>query len=583
MKYLPTRCICFSWFTLMFSGMVALMFTGCNSFAPNIAPDILQKRTWDPWICIYSKTAIKAEDVTLEINQGRIKLNEHIMCWMPIAEQFRPRESVQEVSIKTFLERTGMTLDEARSNQLGAMLCHDGAVGSITLLNGLPSLNEAIKACASPIVPSSGVSSLGGAIGGGDRDSGILPNLFGIKTSMPRASSIKCSAQGSPNPWAAEGGKQPVSNSDIASTYLFSVIAGVSIAYGTYRGILTPPFPGSEVVTVGAGASGLVNWGIKAANDLGDLMENKYRDGAKGFAHQASEFAKEAEANAQAAEFLAAANKENPELAVEAAKAREAANDAAKAAGAAARAAEEASKAKTRAEVVSAYNTAKAADEEAKKKNKETADALEVAKNKLDTSGGGNQNNSNNMSTDSANTPQNTCETLRLKIWECEESGWKTFQCQELARMMQGCKVDMTIALVDGDSNICGATSFSSEQIDTAADKACGMQIAYPMPGVDPCLLTVEGSPSFQGGCDSTIDGCPRVDVEQPDIIVPKGDDTICFPAPPGAPPMPCVSPTPRGGGPIAGGFLQDNQGGVYIVTPGGIRVLGQGYPPRLP
>lgn len=152
--------------------------------------------------------------------------------------------------------------------------------------------------------------------------------------------------------------------------------------------------------------------------------------------------------------------------------------------------------------------------------------------------------------------------------------------------MLQGCRVDLTVALVDGDSSLCGLPTVSTEDLVRARDEACGLLVGHPMPGVDPCTTTVEGSPEIRGSCDPTIayGGCP----DEPDVVV-MDDDTICFPAPPSAPPMPCVDPTP-GGGPIVGetktwspspsGFLQDSFGGVFVVSRGGIIVIGQGTHP---
>ncbi len=143
--------------------------------------------------------------------------------------------------------------------------------------------------------------------------------------------------------------------------------------------------------------------------------------------------------------------------------------------------------------------------------------------------------------------------------------------------MLQGCRVDLTVALVDGDSAVCGTPTISAAELVVGRDRACGLLVAHPVPGVDPCELVVEGSPEITGGCDPSVayGGCPD---EQPVVV--EGDDTLCFPAPPGAPPMPCVDPTP-GGGPVVGGVLMDSEGSVIVAGGGGVVVLGQGYPPR--
>ncbi|HOA57392.1 MAG TPA: hypothetical protein PLZ83_12670, partial [Dermatophilaceae bacterium] len=295
-----------------------------------------------------------------------------------------------------------------------------------------------------------------------------------------------------------------------------------------------------------------------------------------------------AEANAQAAEQAAAASG-SPEAQTAAKEARAAAEAAAKAAEAAKGAAKQAAEAKTRAEVAAAYEAAKKADTEAKKKAEEAAKAREKAQSagQTGTTNTGGTGGSGTTTTPSGQSAESTCEKVRRQVWECEQGGWKSFSCQELARMLQGCRVDLTVALVDGDSSLCGLPTVSTEDLVRARDEACGLLVGHPMPGVDPCTTTVEGSPEIRGSCDPTIayGGCP----DEPDVVV-MDDDTICFPAPPSAPPMPCVDPTP-GGGPIVGetktwspspsGFLQDSFGGVFVVSRGGIIVIGQGYPPH--
>ena len=568
--------------------LVLSVFVSAPAFAsslPTVASDDGKvERTWSPLVCAFTDDEIKAEEATVTTEQGTVILNSHVLCWL--ANESQPKNPVEQGIIDAFLTHTGFEREAAREHHLGAILCTDGGVGMATARAGLPTVDDARKACEKPVVPGSG----GG--GGGDKGTGgLLPDLSGLSSGMPSASSISCSAQGGANPYAQEAPKEPrVTDGDIAAGLIGSWLTGVAVMYGTAKGAGAAPTAAGGGVAVGAGSVGILAWGKAAANALGELMDGRYRDAAGELAGDAAHFAQAAAANAQAAEQAAAASG-SPEAEAAAKDARAAAEAAAKAAAAAKVAAEQAASAKTRAEAAAAYEAAKKADAEAKKKAEEAAKAREKAQ-QAPASTGGQTGSTNTGGTGTTTTPsgqsgESTCEKVRRQIWECEQGGWKSFSCQELARMMQGCRVDMTVALVDGDSSLCGLPTVSTEDMVRARDEACGLLVGHPMPGVDPCTTTVDGSPEIRGGCDPTIayGGCP----DEPDVVV-KDDDTICFPAPPSAPPMPCVDPTP-GGGPIVGkdgtfspspgGFLQDSFGGVFGVNTGGIVGLGQGYPPR--
>jgi len=562
--------------------MVALLGPGSAWAAPAASQGTVAatatidgETTWRPLVCALSDEELKAEDETVTTDAGTITIGRQLLCWL--ASEKQPTNPVEQAIIDAFLARTGMSLDAAREHQVGAILCSGGSVGATTPATGLPTLDEARKACDTPVVPSTG----GG--GGGDRgEGGILPGFLGTSSGMPSAASISCSADGGANPYAQEAPKEPrVSDGDIATSFFGAWLTGTAIMWGTSKGVGTATSMPGQVVTGGAGSFGLVTWGTAVSNALGNLTEGRYRDAAESLAKDAEHFAQAAEANAQAAE-QAAASSGNPDAQAAADQARAAADAARKAADAAKKAAQQAAEAKTRAEIAAAYDAAKKADAEAKKKAEEAAKAREEAQKKSQppaSTGGstaGTGTGSGTSTTPTGHSAESTCEKVRRQIWECEQGGWKSFSCQELARMLQGCRVDLTVALIDGDSNLCGLPTVSTEELVRARDEACGLLVGHPMPGVDPCSTTVEGSPEIRGDCDPTVayGGCP----DEPDVVV-KDDDTVCFPAPPGAPPMPCVDPTP-GGGPLVGGFLQDSDGGVYAVGPGGVMVLGQGYPP---
>ncbi len=535
--------------------------------------------TWRPSVCVYTDKEVKAEQETVKSEAGVLSLDGRIICWL--AAESQPTNPIEQAIIDAFLARTGLALEAAREHHLGAILCHDGSVGMTTPGGRLPTVDDARKACGQPVVPGGG--------GGGDRgEGGILPGLLGTSSRMPSSESISCSAQGAANPYAQEAPKEPrVSDGDIATGLIGSWLTGVAVIYGTAKGAGAAPTVAGSGLAAGAGTVGVVAWGTTAANVLGNLTDGRYRDAAESLAKDADHFALAAEANAQAAaQAPSASGSAGAQAAAD--QARAAADAAAKAAAAARKAAEQAAAAKTRAEVAAAYDAAKKADAEAKKKAEEAAKAREEAQKKASAAGtpgstpaptgGTGSGTGGTTTTPAGQSAESTCEKMRRQVWECEQGGWKSFSCQELARMLQGCRMDMTVALVDGDSAVCGLPTVSTEELVRARDAACGLLVGHPMPGADPCATVVEGSPEIRGECDPTIayGGCP----DEPDVVAGE-DDTVCFPTPPGSPPMPCVDPTP-GGGPIIGGFLQDPLGAVLLVGPGGVMLLGQGYPPRL-
>lgn len=561
--------------------LLALPMTACSP-EPVVSTDAA---TWRPWICAWSDKEVDAQPMTIETDAGVVILDSRVLCWRAAEVKTDPVSNpLSAAAVDAFLARNGMSLEEAREGQLAAVLCHDGAVGSSSVLGGLPGLDQVKEACTRPTVPAGAGGALGGS--GGDREGGLLPGLSGAGAGMPSSSSISCSASGANNPWGdgADGGvpRPRTSDAEIAGTLTASWFTGVAAMFGMAKGAGSASTGAGGVLATGAGTAAIVAWGTAAATALGNLMDARYRDQAQALADDAAHWAQAAEASAQAAESLAAASGD-PTAQQEAAKARQAADDAKKAAAEAAAAAKRAADAKTRAEAAAAHAAAKKADEEAKKKANESGKAQQAAQNAANnSSSSGVPVNPGSGSAPSTNgtpmsTGESTCETLRHELWECEQNGWRNFGCQELARMLQRCAVDMEVALVDGDGAVCGGQTVSSEQVVAALGRACGMEVAHPLPGVDPCALTVDGSPEIRGACDPTVayNGCP----DQPDVVV-EGDDTICFPAPPGAPPMPCVDPTP-GGGPLVGGILQDPFGGVYVATSGGMIFLGDGYPPH--
>ncbi len=496
-------------------------------------------------------------------------VNSRLACWS--IDEDQPTTPFDQAVLDAFLARAGMELDQAREGRLAATLCNDGSVAATLATNGMPTIGEAREACEAPTIP--------GVIGKDPGDSGgLFPGAFGAASGMPSASSISCSAQGGANPYAQEAPKQPaVSDGDIAASLYSSWLTGTAVAVGTAKGMGGAATLVGSGLAAGAGSAGLVAWGQSVADKLGHLMEARYRDAAAGLAVDAAGWAVVAEGFAVAAE-LWADDSDSPEAQAAADQARAAADEAKKAAEAAKQAAKQAAEAKSRAEVAAAHEAAKKADAEAKKKAEEAKKAQQEAKKKAEESKKGAGATGGSSTTPVAGAPGSTCEQVRRQVWECEAGGWKSFSCQELARMLQGCRVDMSVALVDDQSAVCGVSTITTEDLVRARDEACGLQVAQPMPGVDPCSLTVEGSPEIRGDCDPTIahDGCPN----EP-VVIEDRDDTVCFSAPPSAPPMPCLDPTP-GGGPRIGGFLQDKFGFVYVVGTGGIVALGLGYPPRV-
>ena len=254
--------------------LVLSVFVSAPAFAaslPTVASDDGKvERTWSPLVCAFTDDEIKAEEATVTTEQGTVILNSHILCWL--ANESQPKNPVEQGIIDAFLTHTGFELEAAREHHLGAILCTDGGVGMATARAGLPTVDDARKACEKPVVPGSG----GG--GGGDKGTGgLLPDLSGLSSGMPSASSISCSAQGGANPYAQEAPKEPrVTDGDIAAGLIGSWLTGVAVMYGTAKGAGAAPTAAGGGVAVGAGSVGILAWGKAAANALGELMDGRY-------------------------------------------------------------------------------------------------------------------------------------------------------------------------------------------------------------------------------------------------------------------------------------------------------------------
>jgi hypothetical protein len=129
---------------------------------------------------------------------------------------------------------------------------------------------------------------------------------------------------------------------------------------------------------------------------------------------------------------------------------------------------------------------------------------------------------------------------------------------------------------------LCGKPYLDADTVADALDRACGLEVAKYGPHSDPCSVLVDGvigSVHHPDGCDPTVayGGCP--DPETGGTL--PDDGVVCFPAPPGAPPMPCVDVT-GGGGPIVAHFV-DQEGTVFLSTETGLLALGTTDPSMPP
>jgi len=539
---------------------------------------------WQLWVCAYSDKAVTSGSATSRISlripkdsSWQFLIGPHASCVLPPAPKKSPlKDAIHEASVREFLSKSKIPLSEVQRGQAGVILCHDGAIGKVQLAKGLPTPKGAAASCAAPVIPTGTGRQRGttdGSVGGG----GIFPNNPWT-TNVPKSSDLACSARGSLNPWAKADGTTGTTGGDIAAEFARAWITGTATASATAKAaLMSTSGTGTTTLFGAAGTAALVSWGNTAASALGDLLEGRYKTQAESLARQAEGFAKEAALYAVEAEEKSTQDAANAALAEAAKLAREAADAAAKAAKEARKAAEEAAKAKTRADVAAAYERAKRAAEEAAKKAAEAK-----AKEGTTTESSGKDGKSPSDKADKlggSSSALQACERLRRQTWECEQMGWKTFSCEQLTRTFQGCRMDVTVALVDPDSAICGKPTASREALDALTGNGCGMIVARRGgPSDEPCDGTMPHSPVIHGGCDPTVDGCSQ----EPDAVILPQSSTVCFPAPPSAPPMPCIdTQAPPGGGPLERGFIQDNQGTVFLVNRGGIVVLGVGYPPR--
>jgi hypothetical protein len=124
--------------------------------------------------------------------------------------------------------------------------------------------------------------------------------------------------------------------------------------------------------------------------------------------------------------------------------------------------------------------------------------------------------------TDEGGTP---CEALKVFMWECGQSGWKRSDCQAMDLLLR-CGVDVTIVNPTDDGFACpkGSTDASAlgEASLTVLLHACGVEVAHPVQGENPCgaaggVVLGTGGGAVPGGCDGTIAetdgmGCPAPD-----------------------------------------------------------------------
>ncbi|HEY9388695.1 MAG TPA: hypothetical protein VIR27_02865, partial [Mycobacteriales bacterium] len=239
---------------------------------------------------------------------------------------------------------------------------------------------------------------------------------------------------------------------------------------------------------------------------------------------------------------------------------------------AAATAAQTASTSTDRGEIGAAYRAALKSDKDAKEAAEKAAQDRQTVEGGTTGMPGG------------PDGSQQACEQLRQQLWECEQSGWDSSSCQQLANMLEGCQADMTVALVTEDGQLCGSAYLDPDVAQAALDQACGLQISKYGPDADPCGQYVDGvaTISHYDGCDPTVayGGCPSEageTVELPD----KG--VLCFEVPSVLPPVPCFQ---FGGAPDGApllSYLVDSAGILSVPGRGGVMAVGGVDPELLP
>jgi len=139
------------------------------------------------------------------------------------------------------------------------------------------------------------------------------------------------------------------------------------------------------------------------------------------------------------------------------------------------------------------------------------------------------------------------CDDLRTFIWECEQSGWQTFSCQEFLWKLHRCGGGLTLIYPTEDGYKCaGKTADVDPALVQKVVRSMCERLVRPAPGEDPCGPAVNDMAggiigALPGTCDPTIafteqGGCPV----QPQVMVEVKQ--YCAPPSPYVPPVPCVT-----------------------------------------
>lgn len=515
------------------------------------------------WICYLDEEG----DIVTEDKERAIVKDEATGLWVLVEDRHlctstspvkdRPLPSVDIDWIKEVHPELDLFQREQALEELGMIQCGKrGATLAPATAGSLPTAKDMKQAC-SVKVPAGIADTAGGVMDGGAMGGGLMTRPG---AGMPSPDSIECGGSVA-NPYADGNGTAP-SNGDLLWQMTKDFLGGVTITSGIIKGVGAGA--GAPLAVLG-GTAAFEDWGRGVAAALGTNMEDRYRASAQDLADGAAAQAAAATSAAQAAAASAPGSASAATAAEEAAKANAAADAAAKAAA-------EAKAAKDRAAIGAAQRAALKAAEDAKKAADAAKKAAEEAKNNPQPAPSSSPNGGGTKNPSGSDSAREACEELRQQLWECEQNGWKSFECEELANKLSGCQIDMTVALVAEDGQVCGKPYVDADTVQAAIDHACGLEIARYGPDMNPCSVLVDGvSGSFhEGGCDPTVayGGCPSPETggELPD------DGVLCFPSPPNTPPVPCVDT--NGGGPVVG-FIVDGAGTLYVDTPGGLMAVG--------
>jgi hypothetical protein len=261
----------------------------------------------------------------------------------------------------------------------------------------------------------------------------------------------------------------------------------------------------------------------------------------------AEEASEEAWAEATEAELAAAVagsfSTEPSPAAVEAGAAAAAALRAAEASRAAAKEAQQASDPSA---AYAAYTEAERQRDLAKKERERADKAADKASNKDATEPPESPDGGGEAGIPSDNT--STCAGMDTQFRECDASKWKSGPCVALLAKIRNCADPGIINPGPDGSLVCGGeTLLTDDELATAILKACGGEVAHPVPDGDFCTAAVSGKGGFVIAKFPECPGDPLAYCSADPKPsggggnLPKPITWWCPPSQPPMPPLPCI------------------------------------------